>query len=335
VFGRGVRRVVGVMERSQHACGAIGLFPTMSGQVPTAALPGAHQRRGGYLTTRLLLFAPLAIVLGPFLIWPALLGLVTSFTNYAPGQPAVRFVGLTNYMAVISDREFRTAAGNLAVFVAVSVPLELGIGFLVASLLREPFPGRGLVRVVMLLPWMVSPVANGVMWHHLGSSTLGLLSFGPAWLGLPARPSPFALPMLALPALIAVDVWRKSPLASFLILPGLLAVPADQWEQATLEGVGVFGRMAHVALPWLRQLLLAVALLLAGDALGAFETVLVLTGGGPGSATITPALYSFDKAFTAHAWPVGVTAAWLIVVALALLGACYLGLLRRERKAGG
>ncbi len=287
------------------------------------------------MTARLLLFAPLAIVLGPFLLWPALLGLVTSFTNYAPGQPAVRGVGLANYMAVLGDGEFRTAAGNLAVFVLVSVPLELGLGFLIASLLREPFPGRGLVRVVLLLPWMVSPVANGVMWHFLGSSTLGLLSFGPAWLGLPARPSPFALPSLALPAMIAVDVWRKSPLASFLLLPGLLAVPSEQWEQATLEGAGVLSHTGDVALPWLRRLLLPVALLLAGDALGSFETVLVLTGGGPGTATVTPALYSFDKAFTAHAWPVGVTAAWLIVAAVVLLGACYLGLLRRERNAGG
>jgi len=287
------------------------------------------------LTARLLLFAPLAIVLGPFLLWPALLGLVTSFTNYAPGQPAVRGVGLANYMAVLSDGEFRTAAGNMAVFVLVSVPLELGLGFLIASLLREPFPGRGLVRVVLLLPWMVSPVANGVMWHFLGSSTLGLLSFGPAWLGLPARPSPFALPSLALPAMIAVDVWRKSPLASFLLLPGLLAVPSEQWEQATLEGAGVLSHAGDVALPWLRRLLLPVALLLAGDALGSFETVLVLTGGGPGTATVTPALYSFGKAFTAHAWPVGVTAAWLIVAAVALLGVCYLGLLRRELNAGG
>ena len=93
--------------------------------------------------------------------------------------------------------------------------------------------------------------------------------------------------------------------------------------------------MGQVTLPWLRQLLLPVALLLAGDALGSFETVLVLTGGGPGSATVTPALYSFEKAFTAHAWPIGVTAAWLIVAGIALLGVCYLGMLRRELKPDG
>jgi ABC-type sugar transport system permease subunit len=135
--------------------------------------------------------------------------------------------------------------------------------------------------------------------------------------------------------MIAVDVWRKSPLATFLLLPGLLALPSDQWEQATLEGAGVLGRMGHVTLPWLRQLLLAVALLLAGDGLGSFETVLVLTGGGPGSATVTPALYSFEKAFTAHVWQIGVTAAWLIVAGIALLGVCYLAMLRRELKPDG
>jgi multiple sugar transport system permease protein len=212
----------------------------------------------------------------------------------------------------------------------VSVPLELSLGFGLAFLLREPFPGRGLVRVILLLPWLVSPIANGVMWHYLASSTLGLLSFAPALVGLTARPSPFSQPTMALPATIVIDVWRKAPLVSFLLLPGLLAVPSDQWEQARLEGAGPLREMLNIALPWLRRLLLPVALLLAGDALGTFETVLVLTGGGPGSATMTPGLYSFDKAFTAHAWPVGVTACWLIVTASLLLSAGYLVLLRQE-----
>jgi ABC-type sugar transport system permease subunit len=284
------------------------------------------------MRARALLWAPLAVVAAPFLIGPALLGLASTFTSYAPGQPALRLVGLANYQAVLRDAEFLAALRNLALLVAASVPLELGLGLLLAGLLREPFPGRGLVRVVLLVPWMISPVASGVMWHYLASSTVGLLAFGPAWVGLPARPSPFALPGLALAAVVAVEVWRKAPLAGFLLLPGLLAVPAEHWEQATLEGAGPARVLAGAALPRLRPLLLAVGLLLAGDAVGSFETVLVLTGGGPGVATITPALYSFDKAFRVQAWPIGVAAAWLLAALVLLVGAGYLGALGRLRR---
>jgi ABC-type sugar transport system permease subunit len=129
-----------------------------------------------------------------------------------------------------------------------------------------------------------------------------------------------------------LDIWRKVPLASFLLLPGLLAIPADQWDQATLEGISVLDRMRYIALPWLRPLLLTVALLLIGDALGTFETILMLTGGGPGSKTVTPGLYSYIRAFKGHNWPIGMAAAWLVVVAVLLVGLCYLRLMRREVK---
>jgi ABC-type sugar transport system permease subunit len=169
-----------------------------------------------------------------------------------------------------------------------------------------------------------------VMWHFLFDSNIGLPNFWLAWLRLPTQPSPLGLPGFALLATIATEIWRKSPLASFLLLPGLLAIPPDQWEQATLEGIPTISQIRHIALPWLRALILTVALLLIGDSLGTFDSVLILTGGGPGSATLTPGLYSYNWAFKVNDWPVGAASAWLIVAAVLLIGLVYLRLVRTE-----
>jgi ABC-type sugar transport system permease subunit len=115
-----------------------------------------------------------------------------------------------------------------------------------------------------------------------------------------------------------------------LLLPGLLAIPGVDWEVAELEGASVIQKIRLVALPALRPLFLAVGLLLVGDALGAFDTLLILTGGGPGAATITPALYSYQQAFQIYYWPLGIASAWLIVLSVILVGIAYLGLVRRE-----
>ncbi len=274
------------------------------------------------------LLAPLVLILLLFLIYPAAFGLVASFTDYAPAQLHAHFVGLDNYAEVVGDSEFGATVRNIAVYTLVSVPAELGLGLIIAYLLREPFFGRGLLRVALLIPWLISPVANGVMWHFMFDRERGLFSFFLSWLGSPGLPSPLGLPGQALPAAIVSDIWRKAPFVGFLLLPGMLSIPKEEWEQAVLEGASVLSQIRHIALPWLRPLLLTIALLLVGDTLGTFDNILVLTGGGPGSATMVPGLYSYNEAFSQYNWPVGATSAWMIVAAVVLIGIVYLKLVR-------
>jgi len=272
----------------------------------------------------------LILVAVPFLFWPVLAGFFGSFTDYAPAQTNWHFVGLNNYSAILGDPEFVGAWRNIAVFTLLSVSAELIIGFGIAYLMRKPFRGRGLLRVVLLIPWLISPIANGLMWHFLFDRNSGLLNFGLATFGMSVQPSPLGLGGLALPVAALTDIWRKWPLVSFLLLPGLLSIPNVYWEQATTEGVSLISQIRHIALPWLKPLLLTIALLLLGDTLGTFDSVLMLTSGGPGTATVTPALYSYQKAFQTHDWPLGVTSAWLVVVAVLLVGLCYVVMLRQE-----
>jgi multiple sugar transport system permease protein len=278
---------------------------------------------------RLVLYAPLVVVLSVWLIIPALLGLAATLTNYAPTELAVRWVGLRTFAAILGDRTFAAAIRNVLVFTLVAVPLQLGIGFGLASLLRRPFRGRAVARVLLLVPWLVSPVASGVMWHFVLESRTSLPNFALGWLGIPAQPSPLGQHGLALATVVIVETWRVAPLVAFLLVPGLASVPRQRWEDATLDGLGWLDTVRHVALPAITPLVLAVTMLLIGGALATFDSVLTMTGGGPGSETVTPALYSYNKAFTVSDWPAGAASGWLIGGAVLVIGLAYIRLTRR------
>ena len=279
---------------------------------------------------RVVLFAPLAILLTGWLLLPALLGFIATFSTYSPFSTTVKFAGLDNYANVVGDPQFAAAARNTAIFTGVAVPLELMVGFGVAYVLRLPMRGRALWRILLLVPWLISPIASGVMWHFLLGGATGILNFALGWLGRPEVPSPLGDPRFALPTAIAVEVWRVSPFVTFLLLPGLVSIPRERWEEATLSGATWFGRLMKVAIPSVRPLLLTITMLLVGLAFGTFDSVLILTGGGPGTATLTPALYSYSRAFVTNDWPAGATAGWLIAAAVLAAGVVYLMLARRR-----
>jgi ABC-type sugar transport system permease subunit len=273
---------------------------------------------------RLLLFAPLAVLLAGWLVGPALLGLMATFTTYSPFTTSVRFVGLENYATVVRDPQFAAAARNIALFTVVAVPLEMVAGFALAYLLLEPVRGRAALRVVLLLPWLVSPIGSGVMWHYLLGSTNGIVDFILGWLRLPDAAPPLGNERLALAVVVAIEVWRLAPFVAFLVLPGLLSIPRERWDDARLSGASWIRTILDVAVPSIRPLLLTITMLLVGLALGSFDAILILTGGGPGTSTLTPALYSYAGAFEINQWPAGATSAWIIAIGVLAVGLVYL-----------
>ena len=169
------------------------------------------------------------------------------------------------------------------------------------------------------------------MWHFLLGSETGFLNYAVRSLGLPSLPSPLSQHGWALPSSL-VESWRVAPLVAFLLLPSLTAIPRERWEDALLDGLSTIGTIRHVALAAIRPLLLAVAMLLIGGALATFDSVLTLTSGGPGTETVTPALYSHDKAFTFSNWPAGAASGWVIGGAVRVAGLVYVRLASRSVK---
>ncbi len=277
-----------------------------------------------------LFLVPFFMIVIPFMIWPAIFGLFTSLTNYVPNQKiSVHFVGLTNYARLFSDMDFRRALSNILILTFFSVSIELLLGVLIAYRLRKAFRRRSLIRFILLIPWLISPVANGVMWRFLLLSGQGI----PAYVAETLRLSSFPMPLsqgLALPTIIAVDIWRKMPLVMFLVLPGLQFIAPAYWDLADLEGMSLGVRLRHIVFPQVRLLLLTITMLLIGDTLATAESIMIVTGGGPGSETMTPGLYSYSHAINIHDWIGASTSAWLIAALVLGVGIIYLMLIRRE-----
>lgn len=282
------------------------------------------------LEFRWLAVGPAALLILLFLIIPAGLGLGSTFTNYSQSQSIWQFTGIANYQKVLADRTTGTAFVNGILLTLMTVPLEMGLGLGLAALLRRPFRGRSLLRTLLLVPWLVSPIAAGVMWHFLYNAQVGLLGWVGAWLGVKDISNPLANPGWALPSLALTEIWRLTPLAAFLLLPGVAAVPQDNLDYATLAGSPPWTTWRSVIFPRIQTLILIVLLLLVGQSLTTFDDVLILTGGGPGSRTMTPALYSYNLVTQTHNWPQGTTVAWMLVGLVLVAAVIYLVLWRRE-----
>jgi multiple sugar transport system permease protein len=276
-----------------------------------------------------LLLLPFAVVVIPFLILPAILSFPFSLTNFTLLQKTVRFVGFDNYSRLLEDDVFRVSLKNIILMTVLTVSAEMILGVGLACALRKPFRGRMMVRLLLLIPWLVSPAASGVMWARMFNERSGLISYWPALVGMLNQPHLLGI-KTAFWSVIVTEIWRKTPLVTFLILPGVTAIPAELWEQSRLDGLGVVKVIRHVVIPGARRLLLVVGLLVMGDSLGTSESVYFLTGGGPGTLTMTPGIYSYNLAAMGQNWARAATAGWFIVLAVVIAGLWYLYGARRE-----
>lgn len=208
------------------------------------------------------------------------------------GRP---FVGLDNYVELLSDPRFRGAVARTAFFVAVTVPVELALGLVLALGLDRISRGRGLARVLVLLPWAVPTAVAALVWRFMFEGEGGVANEMLTDLGLLGDPLIwFAGSTSAWVPILLADVWKMTPFVALLLLAGLQNIPRSLYEASRMDGAGAWQRFRHVTLPLLRPALLVALLFRTLDALRVFDLVYVLTGGGPGTATEPISLFAFD-----------------------------------------
>jgi multiple sugar transport system permease protein len=247
-------------------------------------------------------------------------------------QPALkRFIGLDNYLSLFGDAAFLSSLWTSTLFtlVVVSVTVVLALGM--ALVLNETFLGRGVLRSLVLLPWAMPGVVNGLMWRTVFDAKtgalngillqLGLIDSYQAWLA--SGSGAFFLTALA-------QVWNTLPFAVILLLAGLSTIPSELYAAATVDRAGVFQRFREVTLPWLMHPLLIVLILETMNAFRAFDTIYVLTGGGPGDATNTIALLTVQRVLTFTDAGLGNAYAWVITLITMVVAVGYVGLLYRR-----
>jgi len=291
--------------------------------LPTdAALKG---RLGGALSSderaAYLLVAPLALVLMAVAVFPILYSFYISLFSLKLTRPGrMPFVGLDNYVAVLSDPQFWHAVERTAFFSVLSVIAVTTLALLAALLLNEEFPGRRALSAVLLVPWAIPYVANALMWKWIYDSNYGALNgllyqldFINAymvWLG----DSDKTLALIA-----NAFVWKEVPLATILLLVGLKTIPADLNAAAKVDGANAMRRFFHITLPSLRSSFGLVAVYETMMAIRHFDLFFILTEGGPGDASHVVAWRIYVETFRNLSFGTGAAMAYVLALATLLL----------------
>jgi multiple sugar transport system permease protein len=171
------------------------------------------------------------------------------------------------------------------------------LGLMIALLLNKPFRANNVVKTLILLPMVATPVAMGMAWLLMLEPTIGVVNAFLRMVGLPTQPW-LASPQQALPSLMLVDIWEWTPMVALIALAGLASLPEEPIEAAVVDGASPFQRFWHVLLPLLAPTLIVAMLLRSIDALKTFDIIYTMTQGGPGFATETINIYSYVQGFS-------------------------------------
>jgi multiple sugar transport system permease protein len=245
-----------------------------------------------WLATLLLL--PTVALLGLFIAYPFVKGVMLSVTDTRVGVPG-RFVGLQNFVNVWQDSIFRVAVWNTCVYTFVATVFKLALGLWLAVLLNRHFRGKALTRAFILLPFIIPTVLSTLAWKWMFDPTFSVINWGLFRLGLiHARINWLGDPNLALISVIIVNIWRGLPFYAITLLAGLQTISPELHEAAAIDGARAWQRFRHVTWPLLLPVTLVVTLFSVIQTFADFQLVYVLTGGGPANATQLFATYAYQ-----------------------------------------
>ena len=240
------------------------------------------------------------------------------------------FSGLHSYDRMLHDPLVRGALRNTAVYVVCTVSAELVIGFIIAAALFEMTKGRRLANSLILLPMIVAPVVTALLWRYMLDPQFGVLSQFLALFGDHHGIDWFGSEQLALPGLMLVDVWQWTPFVVLVLHAGMLSIPEDRFEAATVDGAGHVRVLRSIVLPSIAPQILLVLLFRTMDTYRIFDTVYVITKGGPVHATQTIGLYTYQTGFSYFDMGYAMALSIFILVTVVIISAIYIRLLRRR-----
>jgi multiple sugar transport system permease protein len=270
---------------------------------------------------RYYLFAvPALILMAGVIIFPWVFTLVMSLMEFKVGG-SVAFVGLENFTKLFADARFGESILRTFWFTILAVVLPIAIGTWAAVVFHREFPWRGVLRTVFIMPMMATPVAVALVWTMMFHPQLGVLNYLLSVIGLP----PFSWvydPSTVIITLVLVEVWHWTPLVMLIVLGGMAALPTDPYDSATIDGATDWQMFRFITLPLILPYIMVAVVIRTIDALKVFDTIFVITQGGPGTASETLNIFLYLQAF--QFYNLGYASAvvvvfFVIIVALSLL----------------
>lgn len=305
-------------------------LPKVATSLSTAGAPtGEFARRRERLAWLLVL--PSLLIVAIVALYPLIQTFRLSFTNTrlaSAREP--KFVGLDNYTSLLREDAFLASLQHTVVFTVSSVVLETLLGLAIALVIHSNFRGRGGVRTAMLVPWAIPTVVSASMWQWMYHDVFGvvndilvnrlhILNQKVAWLANPAT---------ALPAIIAVDVWKTTPFMALLLLAGLQLIPGDVYEASMIDGASKVQQFFQITLPLLKPALLVALIFRTLDAFRVFDVIYVMKQFAP--ETMTVAVYARQQLIDLAKLGRGSAAAVIIFVCIFAFVILYTRLVKVE-----
>jgi len=295
-------------------------------------------RRPRDILSRASLALPAAIIIVPLLVIIVVQGLqlVTHGENLIRPGSADRFVGFDNFLRAFSDPTLFGSIRVTLIYVFVGVGIEMILGVAVALALHGRVPGKGILRALILIPMVLTPVVAGLMWRLLLDPTSGFINWFLDTVGIGGHAF-LADPATALGTVILVEAWQNTPFVVIIVLAGLESLDPSPFEAAQVDGATGLRLLRHITLPLLTPVLSIVILLRVIDAVKTFAIINTMTKGGPGTSTLAISNYVYRIGFETfnigYATTVGVLVSLAVLVILFPTATRLMGL--RIRKVRG
>lgn len=281
---------------------------------------------------------PSLIGIGVLILYPLIQVVLISFQKYyllevlTKGSP---YVGLENYIYLLKNPDFWYSLWITVVFTVACVGLTILVGLGVALLLYQDFPGKKLVAVAILIPWVMPRIASSILWKWIYDDQFGILNYFLSFLGLKSFATfPWlANASTALLAVIIVIVWQSFPFIAVSLLAGLQSIPVEVYEAAEIDGAGFQQQLRFITLPLLREMLGILTVISTIWDFKVFDQMWVMTEGGPAGSTMLLGIRTWVDAFALLR--MGRASALAVIMLILVMGITffYLKLFTREEEA--
>ncbi len=244
-----------------------------------------------------LVIAP-ALLLLIGILYPFFMAMYYSFTSYTLTRPIPRFIGLANYIAMVTDPGFLHSTSVTFGYAIGATAIELLLGMGVALLLDRETRVSKILTTALIFPMMIAPVIGALLWKLMMQPSVGILNPMLSLIGINTSGLEWAgKPSTALPSVILIDVWIYTPFVGLLLLAGLRALPKEPFEAARVDGASRWFTFRNLTLPMLYPIMIIAVVFRFMDSLNMFDIIYAMTGGGPGDALMTYQLQAYYKGF--------------------------------------
>ncbi|XID90539.1 carbohydrate ABC transporter permease [Paenibacillaceae bacterium WGS1546] len=251
--------------------------------------------------------------------------------NFLSGFEGIRFVGFDNFWRLLSNQDewFTKSLVNTLLFVVVTVPITIGLGLLLAVVINQYVYVSTLFKVAVFIPYISSVVASAVVWMVVFQPSYGPVNSLLMSLGVENPPGWFTDMKWALPTVMAFQIWQATGYNVIVFLAGLKGIPQDLYEAATIDGAGEIKKFRHITIPMISPVTFFLTIMGIIATFKVFDSIKVLTNGGPGNETTNIAFYIYREAFNFYNMGSANAAAWIMFVIIFLI---TLFQLRQQKK---